>query len=285
MAKRNYPKYNDGDIVIVDRSGAGENYYFGKVIDSTPHKNGCNNSFLYTVEGLEHPVDEYYVRLAEEKDLELKKLHSKLKIDKFEIDDDRIKRVFWRGQKGILNKATNFINSFLYPYLKLKGHIIEVDKMTDWDASYKTGMHTKNDYVFIIPHDSFNIVVQKNSTYVSLFITLPNPYYKDKIDNRSILCVICMATEYSDDEYTDNFVKTTKEIIKQLEKGLEEGYYNLWIRTEFRDKLALYKEVLPPKENYLRTQEPLPGYEYTSFLMDLSCLRYYFFSSNFTLRN
>jgi hypothetical protein len=280
------PAYGDGESVIVDLSGSGKPYYFGKVVDSKPIKHGCNDTFEYAIEGLEYPVNEYCVRSAKTEDIQLKELYDNLKIQDFEIDDDRIKRVFWAEQKPILKKATNFINYFLYPYLKTKGHIVSVEDMTDWDASYKKGMHTKNEYVFIIPHDIFNIVVQKNSTYVSLFITLPTAYrgsYSDG-DNKPILNVICMATEYSDEEYTEIFIKVTKEIISQLEKGKEKGYYNLYIKSELRDSLSLYKEVLNPLDTYVRSKD-LPGYEYTRFLMDLSVMKHYFFNSNFTLED
>lgn len=269
------PAYGDGESVIVDLSGSGKPYYFGKVLGSKPIQHGCNDTFEYIIEGLEYPVNEYYVRSAKTEDIQLKELYDSLKIKDFEIDDDRIKRVFWAEQKPILKKATNFINSFLYPYLKTKGHIVSVEDMVDWDASYKKGMHTKNEFVFIIPHDIFNIVVQKNSTYVSLFITSPMAY--SDVDDKPILSVICMATEYSDDEYTKIFIKATKEIISQLEKGKEKGYYNLWIKSEIRDSLSMYKEVLIP-DTYLRD---LPGYEYTRFLMDLSVIKHYFFNSNF----
>ena len=279
--KGKFSAYHDGEIVIVD---LGKNYYFGEVISSKPKQVGCNDSFEYEIKGLTNPVEEYYIRRADPEDLELKELHSKLKIDNFKIDDDRIKRVFWRGQKNIIDKATNFINSFLYPYLKIKKHVIEVDKMNDWNSNYKTGMHTKDEYVFIIPHDMFNIVVQKSSTYVSLFITLPNNL-PNNLENKSILCVICMAVKYSDEEYTNNFIKVTKEIISQLEKGKKQDYYNLWIKSDYTDSLEMYKEVLLPKESYNRMQEALPGYEYTRFLSDLSCLKHYFFSSNFTLKD
>lgn len=282
MTKKKFPTYNNDEIVIVDLSGSGKPYYFGKVIDSKPIQHGCNDTFEYIIEGLEYPVNEYYVRSAKTEDIQLKELYDNLKIQDFEIDDDRIKRVFWAEQKPILKKATNFINSFLYPYLKTKGHIVSVEDMTDWDASYQKGMHTKNEYIFIIPHDIFNIVVQKNSTYVSLFITLPMAYSDG--DNKPILSVICMATKYSDDEYTENFIKVTKEIISQLEKGKKQGYYDLWIKSELIDSLSMYKEVLNPLDTYGRSRETLPGYEYTRFLMDLSVMKHYFFNSNFNFK-
>ena len=110
MAKNKFSKYHDGDTVIVDRSGAGEAYQFGKVISSKPHKCGCNDSFEYEIEGIGHPIDEYYVRAADDTDLKLKELYEKLNIGEFEIDDTKIKRDFWKEQREPIKKAIQVMN-------------------------------------------------------------------------------------------------------------------------------------------------------------------------------
>ena len=49
--------------------------------------------------------------------------------------------------------------------------------------------------------------------------------------------------------------------------------------------VADYKEVLGPTDVWNLHHDPLPGYEYTRALFDLSVIRYYFFNSNFNSRN
>lgn len=281
MTKILYPKYNDGQTVIVDRSGSGKSYHFGKVVSSKSERVGCNDSFSYEIEGLEYSIDEYYIRAAKDEDLQLKELYEKLKIESFEIDEEEIKRNFWEEQGEPLQKAVDFINNFLYKYLTIKNHCLPVEKVNDYDSCRKKGFHTKSEYIFVIPDEILNIIVQKTSTYITLYITMPTKY---EDEGKPIFAIINMATEYSDIEYTEAFVKIIREIISRLHEKADKGFYHLWVKSEFTKPLALFKKVLEPIDvNWMHNawHRNLPGYEYTKALFDLGIMRHYFFNSNF----
>lgn len=269
-------KYKVGQVVKIDRGGSGDGMVFGTIKEIKPKKVGCNDSYEYSYSDLTGKDGEYYVRKATRAELKFKKLAEKLNIKEFDIDDKQIKREFWSKQMPNIKKARTFINDFLYPYLKETGKVISLDDMTNWDINYRKALPTKNDYFFVIPHDELNFVVQKNSTYVTLFITFDN-YYGNKKCGFSIFNY---AVEHSDEEYTELLKKTTQEIITEFEKGLKNnGVYYIHVDYKTTDKLSLFRNPLH-LYSYNIDDSELPGYEYTRALFDLSVVKHSLFSWN-----
>lgn len=283
--KKVQPKYVIGQQVKVDCSGSGNGVVFGKILDKVETKeHNPNNYAYYNIDSLEYAVCEYYIRPATKVDLKYKKLYDEKNIKDFDIDDDQIKKEFWKSQKEIIKTARNFINDFLYPYLKDSKHVVSIENITNWDKVYKKALHLKSDYLFVIPHENFNFIIQKNSTYITLFITCPSAFYKDEeakiLVDRSGIAIFNYCVLHSDDEYTEILAEITKEIINDLEKGFEKKYYDVWVDYKIVNKLELFENPLDALNgiNYNMYKNKLPGYEYTRALFDLSVMKHSFFS-------
>lgn len=273
--------FKPGDKVIIDMSGAGKGYPFSEIISQEDDKH-------YNIKDY-GKINSYYIRHASEKDFKLKALYDSMKIEEFDAGDEEAARTFWRSQKDTLKKSRDFINNFAYIYLTEKNHILTFEEMIDWDSKYKKAMHTKNEYIFVVKHDIFKIMVMATSTFVSLYILLPKD--KDAISSDAddyFLTIHNMAVEYSDDEYVENLKKACEIIVSEYESRVKkEAYWYYYYMSnhaecEIDEMLKYYKLVLEPKEYYdLPVNQGLPGREYTRALFDLKVIRHYFFNSNF----
>lgn len=279
--------YVTDELVKVDMSGSGKGVVFAKVISSETDTSNPYNTLKYTLEGIDYPINEYYIRPTNKVDLKYKKIFEEKKMHDFEIDEDKIKRDFWESQRDIIKSTRNFVNDF-YPYLIEKKHVLPVSKMTDWDSYYKKGYTTKNEWIFVIPHENFNIIVQKNATYVTLIITCPDDMHmfrdnneEDK-KNRSGIAIYNFCVEYSDDEFVAALQEITEDIISQLEEGYKKRYYHIHPNYETVKKLVFFKNPLDALNGvgYRMHQNSLPGYEYTRALFDIGIWRYSFFNWN-----
>lgn len=246
-----------------------------KIQETNPNKYS-----LYYLEKEKRYVSEYYIRPISKIEQKYKNL-IETEFKDFEIDEDKIKRDFWRAQKEPINQVKKFMNELLIPILKDKKIIIPVDKMCDWDIVYKKSLTTKNENWFIIPHDNFDIVVQKSVMWVNLFVLAPNFYYRSeyKKEDRSCIFTFTYGVEFSDDEYVERLTAMTKSLIKSFEVAIETQNYFIHPDYDIKKSLEFYKEPFE-YTGYLNEQASLPGYEYTRMLFDISILKRDLFNWN-----
>jgi hypothetical protein len=275
MAEKVYKK---GDLVKVDRGGAGKGICF-ETIKSVSDKPSPNGSYDYITEECSHKTNAYYIRPVRNVDLKWKKIAEEKDIANWEIKDDPIKYEFWKGQRDNVKKVRDFINDFMYPYLVENKNVIPINKMTDYDVVYKKAYNTKNEKIFVIPHKNLNIVVQKSVTHVSLFVTCPYWDIKKNSNDRSGISIYNFSCKYSDDEYTDELKNAAKSIIESYEKQIEKGYIHNHIEPHYKiiDKLQHYTRVLSANTYDFYMSANLPGSEYTRALFDVGIWRYSLF--------
>lgn len=267
--------FEKGEKVRVDRSGAGEGYVFMTIKDSvkTDNPNGYDD---YNFE--ENPslfVCEYYIRKATKKDFELLELYNNLNIADFDIDTDDIKRDFWTSQEPIIKKTYDYLNEFVYPYLKAYNHVVDdIRDINDHNAPYKHGFRTKSRNIVIVKHEHLNIIVESGSTYLTVYITAP---YLGKIDKEmGCLAFFNMAVKYSDEQY--GFVIALEQIIAHFDDYISKGFYANHFRID-RSNLEYFDSLLL-RADYNDWQIEMPQ-SYTRNLFDISCWKHYFFNKGF----
>ena len=264
-------------------SGAGKGTMFLTIKNSFETDN-CNGYKDYNFDELEDDIrkSEYYIQPIKKFDTKLKNLYDELKIKDFEIDTDEILKNFWESQRNNIKKLTNFINDFFHPYLIEYKNTLPVEDMVKWDSYYKKAMHTKNNYIFAIPHDVLNIIVYQGTTHITVYITAPFMYGKyDPKHKRgnSILAVFEMATKYSDDIYIDKMTELTKAIIDCFEESLKKGFYEIHPSYKLIDAVEHYEQFLI-KGDYNDWQIPIPG-NYTYVLREFNYIKHYAINKGF----
>jgi len=283
MAKKALETYKKGDKVKVDFSGSGEGYKFLTINEGFTTDN-CNGYKDYNFKELnkEKKVSEYSSRLLTDDDIAQKKLFDDNKVAEFEFDYEEINRKFWESQEDNVLKCISFIDNFLHPYLTRYKNQLEVKEMMEWDGYYKKGMHTKNRYIYVIPHQYLKIVVFATSTYVDIIITAPENL--EHPERRRRMFLFTMAVEFSDEKYQKRIVKTFQAILKQFEncfqKETAKNYISYFIRPyPEADKLTQYKQ-LELRGGYEDWQN-MPSSQYIYVLRELNYLKHYMFNKGF----
>lgn len=222
--KKPLETYKKGDKVKVDMSSSGDGIKFLTINEGFATKN-CNGYKEYNFQELDSKIriSEYYIRPLSESDIKLKKLYEEQNVDKFDFNDQEVNRTFWESQKENIVKCKNFIDNFLHPYLIEYKHVIPVDNMVDWNSYYKNGMHLKNDYVFVIPHEYLHIVVFQHTTYVDIMITAPINIDPERNYRGRELHLFTLGVQYSDESVVEHIKNTTKAIIKNFDESLKKG--------------------------------------------------------------
>lgn len=271
-------KINKGDIVKVDTT-SNEGVVFGKVIDIIINEN--DSKYKYLVEGIERYIDQYYIKLATNIDLKYSKLYNDIGFSNFNIEDNLIKLNFWKSQEDNITKIREFLNIFLYPYLKenkFSLKTVDINNYSDNKGYYHKSLHTKNSYIFIIPNDNIKIICNYSITNLALYIIAPN-YYKH---NLSSFFIFDFGVEYSDDEYIKKLIKSIDIIIEKFETRIlsEKYYYNdilYYLRSEVEKDLKYFDIPLNYDVNNFYLNE-LPGYGYLYNLNKINWIKYYLFS-------
>lgn len=274
------PKFQDGQKVKVDMSGSGDGVVFSTVISSKPGAQRPD----YVLEGINYPINEYYIREVKPVDEKYHQLIVEKKYDEFEIDDDEIKRKFWETQKDNVKKTRDFVN-FFYQYLVDYGFISSIDEMNH--DLYNRAFPTKNHYWLALKHDTFNIIIQHGTTHVTLFITSPCDFWNlDEEDenspdsayksstNRSGIAIYSFWVEHSDESEQNELLAMTKHIATEFEEGLKKRHYRVWrnpTKCEFHTVLECSNGL------HNMYEQELPGWQYTRALFDLGIVRYYFY--------
>lgn len=281
--KKPLETYKKGDKVKVDFSGSGEGYKF-LTINKGFATDNCNGYKDYNFEELDKKkkISEYYIRLLKKEDIIAKELFDKNEVAKFEFDYDEANRSFWKAQSTNINMCMQFVDNFLHPYLTQYKHILDVEDMMDWDSYYKKGMHTKNRYIYTIPHKYLNIVVFATSTYVDVIITAP--VNLEEARRGRYLHLFTLAVEYSDDKYQKHIVNTFKAIINNFDESIIKNpskydcsyYINPY--PEY-DKLSKYQHLeLRGDYNDWKT---MISSQYIYVLRELNYLKHYVFNKGF----
>lgn len=280
MSKKPLETYKKGDKVKVDRGGSGLGVQFLTIKKGFVTDN-CNGYKDYSFE--EEPelrTSEYYIRPISKSDIKLKKLYDETKAGEFEFDYDEVQKTFWESQRENIKNVIGFLNKFLHPYLVEYKHVLPAEKVCNWDASYKKGMHTKNRYIYVIPHKFLNIVVsQSGSDYLTLYVTAPSDKYEREEGEKTYLGVFEISVEYSDDKYVKHIPPIVDAIIKGFEEGLSKGFYHVRPSHELINKVENYKSFFI-RGDYNDWSQPIPG-NYTYTLRELNYLKHYVFNKGF----
>jgi hypothetical protein len=281
MAKiKSLETYKKGDKVKVDRGGQGLGIQFLTIKEGFATDN-CNGYKDYSfVEEPKLRTCEYYIRPISESDLKLKKLYDETKAGEFEFDYDEVQKTFWESQRENIKNVIGFLNKFLHPYLVEYKHILPIKKIYNWDAFYKEGMHTKNRYIYVIPHDFLNIIVsQSSSNYLTLYITAPSDRYEKEDGEKTYFGVFEISTKYSDDKYVKHILPLVEAIVKKFEEGLPKGFYHISPDYKLVDKVESYKSFFV-RGDYNDWSTPIPE-NYTYTLRELNYLKHYVFNKGF----